>query len=52
MTNEEFENLAHAFMRDTGMLPPGKDAPANYSWTREERELRWFEWLEKRPKTD
>lgn len=45
--NEQFEEEAAQFLRETGILAPGKDdIIGNHS--REDRMLAWLEWLERR----
>lgn len=47
-TNERFEYMAELFYKETGIMAPGKDAPAGFSClSPEERNLAWGEWSEK-----
>lgn len=46
--NARFEELAAAFYAETGMMAPGKDAPAALGDTHNERQARWDEWLDER----
>lgn len=44
---ERFERLAEAFYRDTGLLAPGKDAPAAGGQpARDERSARYDAWID------
>jgi len=45
--NEQYEQLAAEFYRDTGMMAPGKDVPAAMGciWSPRERFEKWNEWL-------
>ena len=50
--NDEYEELARQFKKDTGLLAPGKDAPSavggdpDYNPTHRREE--WDKWMEKR----
>ncbi len=48
LTNEEFEELAMLFYRETGHLAPGKDAPRELAGDEEIRRAKWVEWRAKR----
>jgi len=46
--NQEFEALADAFYRETGLLAPGKSVPAAMAGDVEDRHARWEAWLKER----
>jgi len=46
---EAFERIAHTFYRETGVMAPGKDAPAGSSQGEpEERRAKYNLWMERR----
>lgn len=50
MTNEQYEELAALFEKETGLLAPGKDWPAAAHCPISDEELRqrWRNWLRDR----
>lgn len=45
---ERYEALAAAFRAETGLMAPGKDAPAEIAASYEKRVEAWGEWLRAR----